>query len=111
MALAAEILLTAACAGGLTALLWWLFGRLLHPIPAQPGQVVFIPGRGMGDGLEQTLRAYIWLRSLGLLRCPILIADIDLTPEGQELARRMAARWPGVRLLPGEELAEYIHCL
>ena len=111
MALAAEILLTAACAGGLMALLWWLFGRLLRPIPAQPGQVVFIPGRGMGDGLEQTLRAHIWLRSLGLLRCPILIADIDLTPKGQELAQRLAARWPGVSLLPAGELAEYIYYL
>jgi len=111
MALAAEILLTAACAGGLMALLWWLLGRLLRPIPAQSGQVVFIPGRGTGDGLEQTLRAHIWLRSLGLLRCPILIADIDLSPEGRELALRLAARWPGVSLLPAGELTEYIHYL
>ena len=111
MALAAEILLTAACAGGLMALLWWLFGRLIRPIPPHPGQFVLIPGRGMGDGLEQTLLAHVWLRSLGLLRCPILIADIDLTPEGRELALRLAARWPGVSLWPAGELTDYITCL
>ena len=107
MALAAEILLTAACAGGLTALLWWLFGRLLRPIPAQPGQVVFIPGRGMGDGLEQTLRAYIWLRSLGLLRCPVVVADAGLNEQGRALVCRLARRWPQV-LVCGEGQLEHM---
>ena len=95
------------CIGGLAAfgllsMLWCLFGWLLPS--GKKGVLICI-----GDPVF--LHRFLWLRSLGLLRCPILIADIDLTPEGQELARRMAARWPGVRLLPGEELAEYIHCL
>ena len=39
--------------------------------------------------LEQTLRAFMCLRGLGLLDCPIIIADLGLTPKGWELALRL----------------------
>lgn len=102
-----DVLLTALCVLGLAFLAWWLMGRLLRPIPA-PGVRALIPGRGGGEELEQAVRAFIWLRGLGLLDCPIVIADVDLTPEGWELALRLTARWPGVILWPADHLADYI---
>ena len=107
MSLMGETLAAAACVLGLSFLGWWLFGRLLRPIPEEQGSVL-LPGRGEGDGLEQSVRAVIWLRSLGLLSCPVIIADVDLTPAGRELALRLAARWPGVVLWPADRLGEWM---
>ena len=108
MGLISDIFLTAVCTMGLAIAAWWLFGRLLRPIPGQ-GVRVLIPGRGEGEGLEQSVRAFIWLRGLGLLNCPIIIADVDLTARGWELALRLTVRWPGVVLWPADHLADCIN--
>ncbi len=105
-----DVLLAAVCAAGLTACGWWLLGRLLRPIPIRGGFAV-IPGSGNGEGLEQSVRVFIWLRSLGLLDCPVVIADGALTPEGRELALRLAARWPDVALWPAANLGELLRNL
>ena len=102
-----DALAAGVCTAGLAFAAWWLFGRLLRPIPEQ-GFRVIIPGRGEGEGLEQTVRAFLWLRGLGLLNCPLVIANVDLTPQGWELALRLTARWPGVVLWPVSDLADYI---
>jgi len=102
-----DVCLTAVCVLGLAFLLWWLFGRLLRPM-ADGRTRVLIPGRGEGEDLEQAVRALIWLRGMGLLSCPIVIADVDLTPGGWELALMLTARWPGVVLWPVSDLKEYI---
>lgn len=105
--LAWEILLTAVCALGLAFAAWWMFGRLLRPIPRQRVWAV-VSGRGDGSDLEQSVRAFIWLRSLGLLRCPVVIADVDLTARGWEVALRLTARWPDVALWPADHLRECV---
>ena len=102
-----DTLLAAVCVLGLAFVAWWLFGRLFRPMPGQ-GVRVLIPGRGEGEDLEQTLRAFMWLRGLGLLDCPIIIADLGLTPKGWELALRLTARWPGVVLWPASDLPDYL---
>lgn len=107
MELLTDVLLTAVCVLGLAFLAWWLLGRLLRPIPV-PGVRAVIPGRRGGENLEQAVRSLIWLRGLGLLNCPIVIADVDLTTEGWELALRLTARWPGVVLWPADHLDEYM---
>ena len=66
------------------------------------------PCRGEGEGLEQLVRSFLWLRGMGLLRCPIVIADAGLTPAGWELALRLSARWPEVALWPASDLGDYI---
>ena len=95
------------CMLGLAFVGWWLFGLLLRPLPGREARVV-LPGRGEGEGLEQMVRSFLWLRGLGLLRCPIVIADLGLTPAGWELAMRLTARWPEVAVWPAAELGEYI---
>lgn len=107
MGLVKEVFLTAVCVSGLAFLAWWLMGRLLRPIPETCASVV-IPGRGAGEVLEQTVRAFIWLRSLGLLHCTLIIADLGLDPDGREIALRLAVRWPEVVVWPVDRLPEYI---
>ena len=54
------------------------------------------------------MRAFVWLRSLGLLSCCVVIADLDLTAQGREVALRLALRWPEVVLWPAGDLPDYI---
>lgn len=107
VALALESLTAVACVLGLSAFLWWLLGRLLRPLPGGSA-FVLIRGEGEGVSLEQTVRGFIWLRGLGLLHVPILIADMGLSPSGRELALHLCARWPGVILWPVGELEHYL---
>ena len=104
---ALEILTAAVCLLGLGGLLWWLWGRLLRPIARQPVYVLLL-GEGDGEGLEQTLREFMWLRGMGLLQAPILLVDDGLTPEGRELALALSRRWPNVRLRRWEQLNIHI---
>lgn len=87
--------------GGLAVL------RFLRPAQGD-GAWLLVPGRRDGDRLELALRSLQWLRELGLLRCSIAVADVDLTREGRELALRLAARWPEVVLWPADRLEELI---
>ena len=102
-----DAILAVVCILGLAFVGWWLFGLLLRPLPGQ-GAKVILAGQGAGEDLEQRVRSFLWLRGLGLLRCPIVIADVGLTPAGWELALRLTARWPGVILWPASDLADYI---
>ena len=102
-----DILLAVICMLGLALVGGWLFGLLLRPLPGGEARVV-IPGRGEGEELEQQVRTFLWLRGMGLLRCPVVIADVDLTPAGWELALRLAARWPEIALWPASDLGDYI---
>ena len=95
---------TAVCVIGLACLGWWLAGKLLCPVPSS-GTWVVLAGRGEGDGLEQKVRAFLWLRSLGLLRCPVVIADMGLNEQGKEVVGRLALRWHGV-ILWSEDVRE-----
>ena len=102
-----DILLAFICVLCLAFVGWCLFGLLLCPLPGREAKVV-IPGRGEGEKLERQVRSFLWLRGLGLLRCPIVIADAGLSPAGWELALRLTARWPQVILWPAADLGDYI---
>ena len=92
-----EIALTVLSLLGLTALGWCLLGRLLCPVPAR-GVHILIEAEGDAARLEQTVRGLVLLRSLGLLACPIEIADRGLSSGGLDGARRLAERWPGISI-------------
>ena len=102
-----DAVLAVICICGLAFVGWWLFGLLLRPLPGGLARVV-ITGRGGGEDLEHQVRSFLWLRGLGLLRCPIVIADAGLTPAGWDLALRLTARWPEVILWPAGDLGDYI---
>lgn len=95
---------------GLIMLIWVLFGRMLRPISSR-GICILLPGQGGGEGLEGMLRGVIWLRSLGLLCCPVIIADMGLEQEGKVLAEQLTRQWSQVYWCPAEELGENLSCL
>ena len=94
-----DVLLTAVCVLAIGGGLCWLMGRLLWPMPRTGARVVLSV---RGEDLERSLRSLMWLRSVGLLNCPVFIAGRGLDREGREIALRLAARWPGVVLEPEE---------
>lgn len=102
-----EVLTATLCVLGLTGFLWWLLGRLVRPLPGEAACILLL-GRGDGAELESSVRGFIWLRSLGVVKVPILIADLGLEPTGREIALRLCARWPGVVLWPAEDLRDYL---
>lgn len=107
MGITGEVLLTMLCVLGLGLSGWWLMGRLLRPVPGSAVCAV-IPCRGDGEGMEQGVRTMVWLRSLGLLNCPVVLMDAGLSPMGRETALRLALRWPDVILWPADDLKEYL---
>ena len=67
---------------GCMCILWWMFGWLL---PSELGCALVC----VGPVDEGTLWRWRWLRSLGLLRCPLLIAaEEGPVPEGTEICSR-----------------------
>lgn len=99
--------LTLLSALGLVLLGGLLFGRLLHPMTG-PDVLAVVPARGAGETVERDLRALMWLRSLGLLRCQVAVADLGLNREGRELVLRLSLRWSGVVLWPADRLEELL---
>lgn len=96
MSLFFEILLALLAAFGLVCLYWTAFGRMVLPIGGRDAEVrAVVIARGRGEGLEQAVAGLLWLRRTGLWRGTVLLRDGGLTPEGVELARRLALR-PGV---------------
>ena len=90
-----EGVLAFLCCVGAFSLIALFFGWLLRP------------GED-GGGLEVALRQLAWLRRAGLFRGEAVIWDAGLTPEGRELALRLARRWPWVTCCPGGALEEWL---
>lgn len=76
---------------GVMGLVWLLFGRLLWPVGGTESTLwMVVLARGDGGTLEHTVRGLGWLCRAGLWRGRILMVDRGLTPEGQEVALRLA---------------------
>ena len=65
---------------GLVSLAWLALGFLLLPGGCAARMVV--DARDGADGLEQTVKAMVWLRRTGLWRGEIVIEDCGLDEEG-----------------------------
>lgn len=79
---------------GLVSLSWLALGALL--LPGGCASRAVVSARGGGEGLEQTVKGLVWLRSTGLWRGEIVIEDCGLDEAGAALARALAER-NGVR--------------
>ena len=84
---------------GLVSLGWLALGGLL--LPGGCAACMVITARGGGEGLEQAVRAAIWLRGTGLWRGDVVIEDGGLDGTGAELARVLAEQ-KGVRFSPDD---------
>jgi len=90
------VLLTAF---GLVSLGWLALGALLLP-GVCPARMV-VDAKGDGAGLEQTVKALVWLRRTGLWWGEVVIEDCGLNREGEALARALAER-SGVEFSPDD---------
>ena len=75
---------------GLVSLAWLALGFLLLPGGCAARMVV--DARDGADGLEQTVKAMVWLRRTGLWRGEIVIEDCGLDEDGGLLARTLAGQ-------------------
>lgn len=85
-----QFLAVLLAAFGLVSLGWLALGALLLPgvCPAR----MIIEARGGGEGLEQSVKALLWLRRTGLWWGEVVIEDCGLSREGEALARALAQR-------------------
>lgn len=75
---------------GLVSLGWLALGALV--LPGGCAARMVITAKGCGDGLEQTVKALLWLRRTGLWRGEVVIEDCGLDEGGAALARALAQK-------------------
>lgn len=85
-----EFLAVLLAAFGLVSLGWLAVGALLLP-GVCPARMV-VDAKGDGGGLEQTVKALLWLRRAGLWWGEVVIEDRGLDEGGAALARALAKR-------------------
>ena len=85
-----EFLAVLMAAFGLVSLGWLALGALLLP-GVCPARMV-VDAQGGGEGLEQSVKALLWLRRTGLWRGAVVIDDHGLDERGAALARTLAGQ-------------------
>ena len=83
-----QFLAALLAAFGLVSLGWLALGALLLP-GVCPARMV-IDAKGDGAGLEQTVKALLWLRRTGLWWGEVVIEDCGLDGAGTALAHALA---------------------
>lgn len=85
--MAGYVVLGALAAFGLVCAVWVLWG-LLYPA-SERGMLIYI-----GNGTPAMVRRYLWLKEMGVLRCPLAVMDpedLDITwleEQGIEICSR-----------------------
>lgn len=92
-----EIIVAFLAAGGLLALCWGLFGRLLTPVTGERVWAV-VRACGGAESLEQDVAGLLWLRKTGLAGFGVVIVDDGLNEEGRAVASALLNREVGLRL-------------
>ena len=85
-----QFLAVLLAAFGLVSLGWLAVGALLLP-GVCPARMV-VDAKGDGGGLEQTVKALLWLRRAGLWWGEVVIKDCGLDVDGAALAQALAKR-------------------
>ena len=85
-----QFLAALLAAFGLVSLGWLALGALLLP-GVCPARMV-VDAQGDGGGLEQTVKALLWLRRTGLWWGEVVIKDRGLDAGGLALAQALAER-------------------
>ena len=88
-----QFLAVLLAAFGLVSLGWLAMGALLLP-GVCPSRMV-VDAQGDGGGLEQTVKALLWLRRTGLWWGRVVIEDRGLDQDGEAVARALGQQ-PGV---------------
>lgn len=105
-----EVMVAFFAAGGLLALGWLLFGRLLAPIGGTDGGKVFavVPAKGGGETLEHDVSGILWLQAGGMARMTVVIVDDGLDCEGLAVASALLERESGIQFCRREALEDIL---
>lgn len=71
------------------------FARALLPVEKA---FIFLPVKDKGEDLQQRLYALMWLKNLGILRCPIYLLDQGLNAEGHSQIAQLTNRWQDIKI-------------
>lgn len=102
-----EMIIALLATGGLLALCWGLFGRLLAPV-AEEGVFAVVRAAGAGERLEHDVSSLLWLRAGGLAKPAIIILDEGLDEMGLAIAAALLKREAGICLCKVGELESCI---
>ncbi len=91
----------------LILLAWCLFGLLLLPVFGA-GTVTLCYCQGKGEELEQTVRAFGWLRDSKKTGGRLVLVDCGLDAEGLQLAQLLRKDHPWVDYCPRPALEDYL---
>lgn len=94
-------------ASGVVLLIWCLLGVLLHPV-FDEDMVTFLPVCGDGGKLEQSVRAYAWLRSGRLSGGKLVLVDLGLDQQGVQRTTAICDRYDWVSCCTAGETEHYI---
>lgn len=100
-----DILLVFLSAAGVVLLLWCFLGFLLRPVFTETMTTLF-PAKDDGNGLEQCVRAYAWLREGRLSGGIFLIVDQGLNENGRKTAQKLSETYDWVHCIAASELEE-----
>ena len=101
----ATVTLAILAAAIVLLLLWMLRGAALLPIRLGKGQslTLLLRAAGSGEGLEQTVRALLWITENGTLPGSIVIEDAGLDPDAKEALVLLQARFDRICIRTSRE--------
>ncbi|NLF35198.1 MAG: hypothetical protein GX585_04455 [Clostridiales bacterium] len=106
-----DVVLALLAAGGLLALGWLLFGRLIAPVCPPNGAAptfAVVLAQADGEGLEQAVNSLLWLRDGKLAGFTVVLADCGLSSKGLAVAETLLRQSDMVVLCPIDQMSQYI---
>ena len=102
-----DLLVVFLAASGVVFLIWCLLGCLLHPVFCEE-MVTYLPVRGDGSNVEQSVRAYAWLRSGRLSGGTLVLVDLGLDRQGLQCVEAICKHYDWIFCCPSSEAPDYI---
>ena len=102
-----DLVIVFLSASGVVLVVWCLLGALLHPV-FDADMVTYLPVRGDGGKVEQSVRAYALLRSGRLSGGKLVLLDCGLNQQGRQRAEAVCRWYEWVSCCPATENETYI---
>ena len=102
-----QVFLVFLAACGVILLGWALLGLLLEPVFGREMVTLYFV-RGNGEGMEQRVRAYGWLRDGKITGGRMVLVDCGLTKSGLDAAQLLQDRCTWLDYCPAPALEDYL---
>lgn len=102
-----DLLLIFLAAAGVLLLLWCLLGLVLLPVFGR-SMVTLYYVKGNGEGVEQRVKAYGWLREGRIAGGRLIVVDCGLTEQGIGRVHLLQERYPWLETCQAAAVKDYI---